>query len=161
MNLPHSPLWPTPDNRPLTSFLENLLWKADSCKFSSVLLRFCVCVCAHARVHVHICSVAQSCQTLCNPMDCSPPCSSVYGIFQARILEWLPFPPPRDLPDLGFKPTSLISPSWQVDSLPLVPPGKPDISYNPRVFLQDMKAIPLKCNCQEVKDLCLSVSVGG
>ena len=34
-------------------------------------------------------SVAQSCPTLCNPMDCSPPCSSVHVIFQARILEWV------------------------------------------------------------------------
>ena len=33
--------------------------------------------------------VAQSCPTLCNPMDCSPPGSSVHGIFQARILEWV------------------------------------------------------------------------
>ena len=33
--------------------------------------------------------VTQSCQTLCNPMDCSPPGSSVYGILQARILEWV------------------------------------------------------------------------
>ena len=32
--------------------------------------------------------VAQSCLTLCDPMDCSPPGSSVYGIFQARVLEW-------------------------------------------------------------------------
>ena len=31
---------------------------------------------------------AQSCPTLCNPMDCSPPGSSAHGIFQARILEW-------------------------------------------------------------------------
>ena len=31
----------------------------------------------------------QSCPTLCNPMDCSPPGSSVYGILQARILEWV------------------------------------------------------------------------
>ena len=34
-----------------------------------------------------ICMYAQSCPTLCNPMDCSPPGSSVHGIFQARILE--------------------------------------------------------------------------
>ena len=33
--------------------------------------------------------VAQSCLTLCNPMDCSPPGSSVHGIIQARILEWI------------------------------------------------------------------------
>ena len=33
--------------------------------------------------------VAQSCPTLCNPMDCSPPGSSVHGIFQAWVLEWV------------------------------------------------------------------------
>ena len=38
--------------------------------------------------------VAQACVTLCNPMDCSPPGSSVHGIVQARILEWVPFPSP-------------------------------------------------------------------
>ena len=32
--------------------------------------------------------VAQSCLTLSNPVDCSPPGSSVHGIFQARVLEW-------------------------------------------------------------------------
>ena len=32
--------------------------------------------------------VAQSCLTLSNPMDCSPPGSSVHGILQARVLEW-------------------------------------------------------------------------
>ena len=32
---------------------------------------------------------AQSCPTLSNPMDCSPPGSSVHGIFQARVLEWV------------------------------------------------------------------------
>ena len=46
--------------------------------------------------------VAQSCLTLCNPMDCSSPGSFVHGISQARILEWVAFPfsrrstPPRD-----------------------------------------------------------------
>ena len=33
--------------------------------------------------------VTQSCLTLCDPMDCSPPGSSVHGILQARILEWV------------------------------------------------------------------------
>ena len=41
----------------------------------------CVCVC--------VCSAAQSCLNLCDPMDCSPPGSSVDGIFQARTLEWV------------------------------------------------------------------------
>ena len=36
--------------------------------------------------------VAQSCPTLCNPMDCSPPGSSIQGILQARILEWVAIP---------------------------------------------------------------------
>ena len=53
----------------------------------------CVCVC----VCVHVCAcvlVTQSCLILCNTMDCSPPGSSVHGILQARILEWLSFPSP-------------------------------------------------------------------
>ena len=33
--------------------------------------------------------VAQSCSTLSDPMDCSPPGSSIHGIFQARVLEWV------------------------------------------------------------------------
>ena len=37
-------------------------------------------------------SVAQSCPTLCNPVDCSPPGSSVQGILQAQILEWVAIP---------------------------------------------------------------------
>ena len=37
----------------------------------------------------HKCSVVQSCPTLCDPLDCSPPDSSVHGILQARILEWV------------------------------------------------------------------------
>ena len=36
-----------------------------------------------------LCLVAQSCLTLCNPMDCYVPGSSVHGIFQARILKWV------------------------------------------------------------------------
>ena len=36
--------------------------------------------------------VAQSCPTLSNPMDCSLPRSSVHGIFQARVLEWVSLP---------------------------------------------------------------------
>ena len=39
--------------------------------------------------------VTQSCLTLCDPMDCSPPVSSVHGILQVRILEWVAIPFPR------------------------------------------------------------------
>jgi len=48
-------------------------------------------------------------------MDCSPPGSSVHGILQARILEWLPFPSPEDLPHPEIE---LKSPALQADSLP-------------------------------------------
>ena len=41
--------------------------------------------------------VTQSCPTLCNPMDCSPPGFSVHGILQARIVEWIAFPFSRSL----------------------------------------------------------------
>ena len=53
------------------------------------LLNFCVCVCVCVYVCVCVCEVAQSFWTLYNPMDCSPPGSSVHGILQARILEWV------------------------------------------------------------------------
>ena len=66
-----------------------------------------------------ICSVAQPCPTLCDPMDCSLPGFSVHGIFQATIVEWLPFPSPGDLPDLEVKPASPVSPVLQSVSLPL------------------------------------------
>ena len=48
--------------------------------------------------HSCVCSVAPSCPTLCDPMDCSPPGSSVHGIFQARILEWVAISYSRKLP---------------------------------------------------------------
>ena len=47
------------------------------------------CVCMPACVCTRVGSVAQSCPTLCDPMDCSPPDSSVHGIFQARTMEWV------------------------------------------------------------------------
>ena len=56
-----------------------------------------------------MCSDAQSGLTLCDPMDCSLPGSSVHGILQARILEWAAFPSPGDFPDPGIKPKSTLS----------------------------------------------------
>ena len=64
----------------------------------------------------------QSCPTLCDPMNCSLPGSSVQQIFQARILEWFAIPSPGDLPDPGIQPGS---PALQGDSLPAELPGKP------------------------------------
>ena len=42
--------------------------------------------------HTHTCSVTQSCPALCDPVDCSSPGSSVHGILQARILQWVAIP---------------------------------------------------------------------
>ena len=53
-------------------------------------------VCAHAHVCVCVCVLlAQSCLTLCDPMDCGPTGSSIHGIPQARILEWVAMPSSR------------------------------------------------------------------
>ena len=67
------------------------------------LTRLCWCCCL----------VAKSCLTLCDPMDCTLPGSSVHGIYQARTLEWVLFPSPGDLPNPGIEPTA---PALQVDS---------------------------------------------
>ena len=45
--------------------------------------------------------VPSLCPTLCNPMDCSLPGSTIHGILQARILKWVTVPFPGDLPDPG------------------------------------------------------------
>ena len=52
--------------------------------------------------------VAQLCLTLCDPMDCSSPGSSVHGILQARILEWVAISFSGDLPDPGIETVSCI-----------------------------------------------------
>ena len=65
----------------------------------------------------------QSCLTLCDPMDCSLPCSSIQGILQARTLEWVAiFSSSRSAPTPGIESRS---PELQVDSLPSEPPEKP------------------------------------
>ena len=54
----------------------------------------------------HVCSVAQLFPTLCSPVDWSTPSSSVYGLLQSRIREWVAVPSPEDLPNPGFEPIS-------------------------------------------------------
>ena len=70
--------------------------------------------------YVHVSLVAESCPTLCDPMDCSLPGFSVHRISQTRILEWVAMPlPPGDLPKPETEPWPPASPALQVDSLPL------------------------------------------
>ena len=66
--------------------------------------------------------VAQLGSTLCDPMDCSLPGSSVHGILQTKILEWVAFHSPRDYPNPGTEPRS---PALKAESLLSEPPGKP------------------------------------
>ena len=87
--------------------------------------------------------VAQSCPTLCNPMDCSLPGSSVCGILQARILEEVAMPLSRDLLDPGIQ---LRSPALQVDSLPTEPPESPGESFQ---FSSVAQLCPTLCDPME------------
>ena len=64
----------------------------------------------------------QSCPTLCNPMTLARQAPLSMGILQARILEWVARPPPGDLPNPGIEPRS---PTFQADSLPSKPTGRP------------------------------------
>ena len=59
------------------------------------------------------------------PVDYSPPSSSIHGVFKARILEWLPFLTPGDLPDPGIEPVSLVSPASEGGFCTTESPGKP------------------------------------
>ena len=77
----------------------------------------CVCVC--------VCKVAQSCPTLCDPMDCSLSGSYVHGISQARIMEWVAISFSRESSDPGTEPVSLMSPLLASGFFTTAPPGKP------------------------------------
>ena len=71
----------------------------------------------------------QLCPTLCDPMDCSLPVSSVHGILHARIPEWIAMPSSREQIFLtqGLNPCLRHLLHWQVGSFPQVPPGEPFI----------------------------------
>ena len=72
----------------------------------------------HSCIHTKL---LQSCPALCNPMDYNPPSSSVHGILQAIILEWVAIPFSRDLPNPEIRPRC---PALQAYSLHSGPPGK-------------------------------------
>ena len=93
--------------------------------------------------------VAQSGLTLCNPMDCSPPGSSFRGILQARILKWVAFPSPGDLPHPGME---LRSPALQMDCLPLSHQGSPGLHSVTRYSCP-----PRTSECLERRSLQLSL----
>ena len=83
----------------------------------ALLISICIQLCISAYTYIHACPkvlVAQLCLTLCNPVDCSPPGSSVHGILQERILERVAIPFSRGYSQPRIEPRS---PSLQKDSL--------------------------------------------
>ena len=80
---------------------------------------------------------------LCDPTDCSPPGSSVHGILQVRILEWLAMPFSRGSSRPGIKPRS---PALQANSLPSEPPGPFSLVLRPR------------CTCIKTQSSCSALS---
>ena len=74
----------------------------------------------------HCAKWLQLCLKVCDPMDCSPPGSSVHGILQGRILEWGCHGLFHSVfPAQGLNQCLLCLLHWQVGSSPLAPPGKP------------------------------------
>ena len=95
------------------------IWKLSYCwsltwRILSIILIACAMLCL----------VTQSCPALYDPMDYSPPGSSVHGDSPIKKEYWseLPCPPPGDLPNPGTEPRSS---TMQADSLPAEPPAKP------------------------------------
>ena len=102
--------------------------------FLSVLSGVCVCVCACVCVclcvRVHMLSAAQLVWLFAILGICSPPGSSVHGISQARILEWVAITLSGDLPDPGIKPMSLASPALAGRFFTTEPPGKSCVKWS-------------------------------
>ena len=83
------------------------LWSIENTGEGEALHQLCRSPCFYLKPHSRSVTVIysirmrvlakslQSCPTLCNPMECSPPDSSVHGILQARILEWVTMPSSR------------------------------------------------------------------
>ena len=105
--------WPLPvgSSSSTTGFKNK--WDGSDRRTNSVWFQ---CLCVHA----------QACPTLCDPTDWSPPGSSVHGIFQARLLEWVAISSYRGSSQTRDQTrVSLASPALTGGFLTTVPPGKP------------------------------------
>ena len=93
------------------------------CHYSSLLKQLFWC--RHSLNIVCVWLVAQSCLTLCDPMDCNLPASSVHGISQARILEWIAITSSRGSSRPGTPTWVSWSPALAGRFFTTEPPGKP------------------------------------
>ena len=112
-HMPHSPKKGQLRKNSLTLF-HNIILKLLSLQESNFLKFVSVSVCVWA-------TKSQSCSDSCDPMDCSPPGSSVHGIFQARILKWVVISfsrrssQPRDQTRISYIGWQILSPwaTWE------------------------------------------------
>ena len=99
----------------LVCYVCNHFMSKEKISMHAIILKCCIAkkcsLSSEASARGSVCSVAQSCPTLCDPMDCSPPDSSVHGILRQEYWSGLPCPPPGDLPNPEIEPTSLTSPA--------------------------------------------------
>ena len=76
-----------------------------------------------------VCTRAQSHPTVCDPVNCSLPGSSIHEIFQTRILEWVSISSSRGSSRPRIKPKSAVSPAWTGEFLTTESPGKPRLRW--------------------------------
>ena len=101
-------------------FVADKRYSPDSCHMKSELSLWThVCSVCYKKV---LCLVAQPCPTLCDPMDCGPPGSSVHGDLRREYWWGFPCPPPGDLPNPG-----LLHCKWLLSHLSHQ--SSPNISY--------------------------------
>ena len=121
---------------------------------STCLLFMTACPYWDWRVYT-MCWHAQSCLTLCDPMDCSPPGSSVLGISQTRTLEWVAISSSRGSSRPRRWTRASVAPELQADSLPAEPLGSPCITtmYKIHSFSGGSAGKESACQCKETQEM--------
>ena len=96
-----------------------------------------------------VCLHAQSCLTLCDPMDCSPPGCSLHGIFQARTLEWVAISSSRgsSRPNPGIRRVTPVSLALEVDSFPLSRQGSLVLGPHCFIYFIPVLMVPFSREC--------------
>ena len=97
---------------------EHIPWITIHQRRNSLYYMKCLCACMLAKS-------LQSCPTLCNPKDYSPPPPLSVGFFSLKYWSGLPSPPPGSLPYARIEPGPFCLLHWQMSSLAQMPPGKP------------------------------------